>query len=154
MPLQLPDGYEIDDQPARVDLEVVWSFLSTEAYWGRWRSRQDVTQQVTGAWRVVGAYRGADRSMVGFARAVSDGVALAYLADVFVLPTHRGQGLGSQLIAVMIDDGPGAESRWLLHTADAQHLYGRFGFAPQCQSLLERPGARPAIASAPTPESQ
>lgn len=90
MPLHLPDGYEIDHQLARVDLEVVWSFLSTEAYCGRWRSRQVVTQQVTGAWRVVGAYRRADGSMVGFARAVSDGVALANLADVFVLPRHRG----------------------------------------------------------------
>jgi hypothetical protein len=36
--------YLIDDDPARVDLDVVWSFLSTQAYWGRWRSREDVAR--------------------------------------------------------------------------------------------------------------
>jgi GNAT superfamily N-acetyltransferase len=75
--------------------------------------REDVAAQVRSAWRVVGAYARGDGAMVGFARAVSDGVALAYLADVFVLPAHRGQGLGRALVATMIDAGRGAEFRWL-----------------------------------------
>jgi GNAT superfamily N-acetyltransferase len=116
---------------------VVWSFLSTEAYWARWRSREVVERQVRDAWRVVHAYH-ADE-FVGFARAVSDGVALAYLADVFVLPAHRGRGLGRRLVTVMIENGPGAGFRWLLHTADAHRLYADFGFAPPDATLLERP---------------
>ena len=136
--------YELDDDPERVDLDVVWSFLSREAYWARWRSRGDVEQQVRGAWRVVGAYERPGGAMVGFARAISDGVALAYLADVFVLPEHRGAGLGRRLVAQMIDDGPGAGFRWLLHTADAHGLYAQFRFAPPDATLLERPGSRPA----------
>jgi len=135
-------GYGVDDDPSRVDLDVVWSFLSSEAYWGRWRTREDVVRQVWGAWRVVGVYHGQD--MVGFARAVSDGVALAYLADVFVLPGHRGRGLGRRLVTVMIDEGPGGHYRWLLHTADAHRLYAGFGFAAPDDTLLERPGARTA----------
>lgn len=79
--------------------------------------------------------------MVGFARAVSDGVALAYLADVFVLPGHRGRGLGRRLVTVMIDEGPGGHYRWLLHTVDAHRLYAGFGFAAPDDTLLERPGA-------------
>jgi GNAT superfamily N-acetyltransferase len=137
------DGYVLDDDPARVDLDVVWSFLSTQAYWATWRSREDVTAQVQASWRVVGVYhRGA---MVGFARALSDGIALAYLADVFLLPEHRGRGLGRHLVATMIDAGPGAGFRWLLHTADAHGLYADFGFAPPDATLLERPGAHPAV---------
>jgi GNAT superfamily N-acetyltransferase len=120
-----------------VDLDVVWSFLSTEAYWGRWRSREDVERQVRDAWRVVHVHDGDE--FVGFARAVSDGVGLAYLADVFVLPAHRGRGLGRRLVTAMIEDGPGAEFRWLLHTADAHRLYEEFGFAPPDSTLLERP---------------
>jgi len=89
-------GYVVDDDPARVDLDAVWAFMSTEAYWGRWRTRADVVRQVRGAWRVVGVYHGED--MVGFARAVSDGVQLAYLADVFVHKEHRGHGLGRALV--------------------------------------------------------
>lgn len=140
-----PPGHELDDDPGRVDLDVVWDFLSTEAYWGRWRSREDVARQVRGAWRVVGASTGS--GLVGLPRAISDGVGFAYLADVFVLPGHRGRGLGRRLVATMIDEGPGAGFRWLLHTADAHGLYGRFGFAaPESRrtpsfSSPRRPGA-------------
>jgi GNAT superfamily N-acetyltransferase len=123
-----------------VNLDAVWSFLSTEAYWGRWRSRADVERQIRDAWRVVHAHHRDE--FVGFARAVSDGVALAYLADVFVLSAHRGRGLGRRLVAAMIEDGPGAEFRWLLHTADAHGLYAEFGFAAPDSTLLERPRAR------------
>ena len=138
-----PAGYALDDDPAHVDLDVVWSFLSEQAYWGRWRTRADVETQVRAAWRVVAAYREDDGAMVGFARAVSDGLQLAYLADVFALTGHRGHGLGRALVATMVDDGPGAHFRWLLHTADAHGLYARFGFAPPDATLLERPGVRP-----------
>ena len=82
---------EVSDDPSRVDLDVVWGLLSTASYWGRWRSREDVEAQVRGAWRVVGAYA-PDGGMIGFARAFSDGVAGAYLADLFVLPSWRGPG--------------------------------------------------------------
>ena len=130
--------YAIDDDPARVDLDVVWAFLSNDAYWMRWRSRDDVERQVAGAWRVVGCYH-PSHGMVGFARAISDGVATAYLADVFVLPDHQGRGLGKRIVGAMIDDGPGAKFRWLLHTADAHDLYRKFGFAEPDDKVLERP---------------
>ena len=75
--------FEIDDDRARVDRDAVWRFLSTEAYWGRTRSRADLEAQLDEAWRLVAAYDG-DGATVGFARAVSDGVNFAYLADVYV----------------------------------------------------------------------
>lgn len=131
-------GYAIHDDPERVDLDVVWGFLCTEAYWGRWRTRSDVEAQVRGAWRVVGAYA-ADGTMVGFARAFSDGVSGAYLADVFVVSEHRGLGLGRRLVAAMVDEGPGRDFRWMLHTADAHGLYAGFGFRPPPTTCLERP---------------
>ena len=134
-----PGGYELDDDPARVDRDAVWSFLSTEAYWGRWRTRADLDRQLDRAWRVVGAYHLATGDLVGFARAFSDEVATAYLADVFVLPAHRGHHLGVHLVETMIDKGPGAAYRWMLHTADAHTLYHRFGFTTPDTRYLERP---------------
>ena len=134
-------AYDIDDDPARLDLDTIWTFLSTEAYWSRWRSRADVEEQVRTAWRVVGAYA-PDGEQVGFARAVSDGVAFAFLADVFVLPTHRGHGLGKRLVAAMIDEGPGAHFRWMLFTGDAHGLYERFGFAAPDATAMVRPARR------------
>jgi ribosomal protein S18 acetylase RimI-like enzyme len=133
-------GYELDDDPARVNRDVVWAFLSAHAYWGRWRDRDTVNGQVAGAWRVVGAYVESTGAMVGFARAVSDGFALAYLADLFVDPGCRGRGLGNALVTAMIEDGPGAGFRWMLHTADAHSLYAKFGFERPDHTYLERPG--------------
>jgi RimJ/RimL family protein N-acetyltransferase len=82
--------------------------------------------------------------MVGFARATGDGGS-AYLADVYVLPAHRGAGLGKAIVAMMTEHGPGAEPRWMLHTSDAHGLYRQFGFAGASGIYLERPrGAVPA----------
>jgi len=136
-------GYVVvDDDAERVDVDAVWQFLSTQAYWGRWRRREDLAAQVRSAWRVVGVYRCDNGALVGFARTVSDGVSLAYLADVFITPGHRGRGLGKLLVAVMIDRGAGAGFHWSLHTADAHSMYAGFGFAPPNATLMERPGDR------------
>jgi GNAT superfamily N-acetyltransferase len=137
--------YVFDVDPSRVDRDVVWDFLSTQAYWGRWRSRADVEAQLDSAWRVVGCYDGSG-AMVGFARAVSDGVALAYLADVFVRAEHRGRGIATGLVDMMITQGPGASFRWMLHTRDAHGLYERFGFRPPDETMLERPATQGAAA--------
>lgn len=130
--------YVFDDDPQRVDADVVWAFLSTDAYWGRWRTRADIDRQLANAWRIIGCYHSGD-GMVGFARAVSDGVAFAYLADVFVVREHRGRGLGERIVAAMIEDGPGAKFRWMLHTEDAHDLYRKYGFREPDYKVMERP---------------
>lgn len=134
-----PPQYEFDDDPARIDRDAVWAWLSTEAYWGRWRSRTDIDAQLDSAWRVVCAYRIDTRELVGFARAVSDGVGFAYLADVFVLEDHRGHGLGKGLLQLMIEEGPGRDFRWTLFTGDAHGLYEQFGFAEPDATAMVRP---------------
>lgn len=138
--------FELDDDPDRIDVNVVWMFLSTHAYWGRWRDRTHVERQLRSAWRVVGGYRRDTGRMIGFARAMSDGVSLAYLADLFVLDEARGNGVGKQLVREMVDNGPGADFRWMLHTADAHGLYERFGFRRPDDTYLERPGKHASIA--------
>ncbi|HZD18899.1 MAG TPA: GNAT family N-acetyltransferase [Actinomycetota bacterium] len=135
---QLADGYELDDDPERVDPGAVWAFLSTEAYWGRERTRADLDRQLQAASRLVGLYRG--REQVGFARIVTDG-RVAYLADVYVLDGHRGRGFGAELVRFAVDEGPHAGLRWMLHTRDAHDLYARFGFGPPDERYLERPPA-------------
>ena len=136
----LPGGFELDDDPARVDLDAVWAFLSTEAYWGRERSRNEVERQVGEASRVIGLYR--EGRQVGFARVLSDG-RIAYLADVYVLAEHRGRGLGAELVREAVDDGPQRDMRWLLHTRDAHGLYEKFGFGSPSDRVLERPPSDP-----------
>jgi GNAT superfamily N-acetyltransferase len=134
---KLAGGLELDDDPARIDVAAVHRFLAEESYWARGRAQPVVEALIRGATRVVGLYDGPDQ--IGFARVISDGYVVAYLADVYVLPAYRGRGLGAELVREAVENGPQAGLRWLLHTNDAHGLYERFGFGPPAETLLERP---------------
>jgi GNAT superfamily N-acetyltransferase len=136
----LADGLELDDDRARIDVDAVHAFISEQSYWGRGRTRELQERAIHGSARVVGLYVGSEQ--VGFARAVSDGATVAYLADVYVLPDYRGRGLGLELVRETVDgalDGA-CDVRWLLHTADAQRLYAKLGFSAErpLYPLMER----------------
>ena len=137
MKRELEGGFELDDDPSRVDVEEVHRFLSTEAYWAIGRSRAVVERALREATRVIGVYA-SDGRQAGYARVVSDGLAVAYLADVYVHPDFRGRGLGVELVREAVENGPQANVRWLLHTDDAQGLYEKFGFGPPSPLLMER----------------
>jgi GNAT superfamily N-acetyltransferase len=139
----LGDGFELDDDPARIDVDAVHAFISERSYWGLGRSRELQLRAIGGSARVVGLYLGAQQ--VGFARAVSDGATVGYLADVYVLEPYRGRGLGLELVREIVERGPSSNVRWLLHTSDAQGLYAKLGFTegPPLYPLMER-GRRPA----------
>ncbi|MEO6502973.1 MAG: GNAT family N-acetyltransferase [Jatrophihabitantaceae bacterium] len=132
----LSGGYQLDDDPDRLDRDAVVGFLTTEAYWHRWRVGEDIVRQIDSAWRCVGLYA-PDGAQVGFARVVSDGVAIGYLADVYVLAAHRSKGLGRAIICEAVESQP--SWRWMLHTADAHALYAELGFQPAPDTYLERP---------------
>jgi GNAT superfamily N-acetyltransferase len=134
---ELADGYELDDDPNRIDIDAVHAFISGESYWGQGRPRSTVERVIRKADRVVGLYK--DGAQIGFCRAVTDeGARIAYLADVYVLADHRGHGLGLELVREMVDNGPLAENTWLLHTRDMHRLYAKVGFGPPGERLMER----------------
>jgi GNAT superfamily N-acetyltransferase len=136
----LPGGYDLDDDPARIDVGAVHDFLGNHSYWATGRPRETVERLVRGAQRVVGLY--ANGRQVGFSRTLSDGVAVAYLADVYVLPEHRGRGLGLELVRFTVDEGPYARLKWLLHTADMHPLYRKLGFGEPDELLMVRDARR------------
>ena len=133
----LGDGYELDDDPGRIDRDAVHAYL-TVSYWAEGRTREVQDALVAGAARVVGLYH--EDMLIGFSRTLSDGQSQSYLADVYVLDEHRGRGLGVELVRFSVDEGPLADTKWLLHTRDAHDLYRRFGFAEPSERVLERPG--------------
>ena len=132
----LGDGYELDDVKDRIDRQEVHRFLSEVSYWARGRSRETQDGLISKATRVVGLYK--DGAQVGFCRAVSDGTSFVYLADVYVLEAHRGRGLGEELVRGMVENGPLAHLRWLLHTTDKHPLYRKFGFGDPDYKVMER----------------
>jgi GNAT superfamily N-acetyltransferase len=132
----LRDGYELDDARERIDREAVHDFLSNGAYWAKGRAREIQDRLIDEAQRVVGLYH--DDRQIGFTRTSSDGTSYAYLADVFVLPEHRGRGLGLELVRFSVDEGPYAQRKWLLHTEDGHDLYRKVGFADPNYKVMER----------------
>jgi len=135
---KLPGGYELDDDPGRIDRAAVHAYVGGESYWAKGRPRDVMDGMVERAARLVGLYAPGGEQ-VGFSRTVDAADAgLVYLADVYVLDAHRRRGLGVELVRFTVEEGPFAGRRWILHTADAHSLYARFGFAPG-ERLLERP---------------
>jgi GNAT superfamily N-acetyltransferase len=138
----LGGGIELDDSKGRIDRQEVHRFLSEVSYWALGRPRETQDRLIDEAQRVVGLYDG--DSQVGFCRAATDGNSFVYLADVYVLEPYRGRGLGEELVREMIDNGPYADLRWLLHTTNLHPLYRKFGFTEPDYKLLERPATRNA----------
>lgn len=124
--LAMPE-FEISTDRARLDLDVIYGFLTT-SYWGQGRTRETVERALANS-ICFGIYK--DGAQVGFGRVVTDRAIFAYLADVFVLPAYRGQGLGKALVRAMLDhpDVRGLPAV-LLRTRDAHSLYAQCGFEP------------------------
>jgi GNAT superfamily N-acetyltransferase len=131
------DGYEISDDRARVDLDVVHGFL-VNAYWCAGIPRDTVARAIESS-LVLGVYRGAEQ--VAFARVITDYTTFAYLCDVFVLESARGRGLG-KWIAQTIVEHPRLQGlrRFVLITRDAHGLYAKHGFKPlkSAERYMER----------------
>lgn len=120
--------YTVSDDKTKLDLAVIHDYLSREAYWSQNIPIELVQRSIDNS-LCFGVYR-ADRQ-VGFARVVTDLATFGYLADVFILPEHRGKGLSKKLVAfIMAYPALQGLRRIMLVTRDAHGLYERFGFKP------------------------
>jgi GNAT superfamily N-acetyltransferase len=131
--------YLISTGPTKLDLNLIHQFLSEHSYWARGIPRDVVARSIAnslcfGAYTLGDANPDSDWRQVGFARVATDRATFAYLADVFILPEHRGQGLSKRLMeAVLAHPDLQGLRRWMLATADAHELYRRFGFTALSQ---------------------
>ncbi|NWK77795.1 GNAT family N-acetyltransferase [Aquitalea sp. LB_tupeE] len=124
MPQSLP--LEFDCDPARLDRDMIYHYLSQQSYWAAGLPRDIFERSLAGS-LCFGAY--VDGQQVAFARMITDQATFAYLADVFVLPLWRGQGVSKALMAFIMAY-PGLQNlrRMMLATADAHGLYAQYGF--------------------------
>jgi GNAT superfamily N-acetyltransferase len=121
--------FVISTDRARLDLEVIHRFLSMMSYWAKGIPREVVARSIEHS-LCFGVYDGLGKQ-VGFARVISDFATYAYIADVFVLPSDRGHGLGKGLMEFIVQH-PALQGmrRWNLTTRDAHALYAQVGFTP------------------------
>jgi ribosomal protein S18 acetylase RimI-like enzyme len=97
-----------------------------------WRPEPLATSQVaatlSGSWRVMAVYDGDE--LVGFGRVISDGVLHAFVTEAIVAPSHRGSGLGSQIVARLVAAcrSAGLTDIQLFAAAGRRGFYERLGF--------------------------
>ena len=121
-------GFEIDDDPSRIDFDVVHSWLTT-AYWSPGVSREKVERAAAGSASVVGVY--ANGRQVAYCRVVSDKETFAWLCDVFVDEAYRGHGIAKAMVRFTLSLPYSAELRkWVLATRDAHSVYAACGYTP------------------------
>lgn len=125
-------AYRISTDPQQLDLAAVHAYLA-QSYWSPGIAREQVERAAAHS-LCFGLFHGAQQ--VGFARVVTDTASFAYLADVYILEAHRGQGLSKWLLETIFahPDLQGLR-RFMLATRDAHSLYAQFGF-----TALAHPG--------------
>ena len=151
----LQTGSSSTTTPAGSIASAVHHYLSEESYWAAGRPREVMDELIETAARVVGLYA-PDGSQVGFARVVSDGHTVSYLADVYVLEEARGRGFGVELVRFAVDEEPVASTKFILHTRDMHRLYAEArlrsaGCAPDgaLAGLADRAGRWPGTSHSP-----
>jgi GNAT superfamily N-acetyltransferase len=119
-------AYLISTDRTRLDLDAIHTYLSEKSYWARGRSAEIIVRSIENS-VPFGLYR--DGAQVGFARVVTDAATFAWIADVYVLASERGQGLGKALVEAVLEH-PAVHGlpRVMLATADAHGLYEGYGF--------------------------
>jgi GNAT superfamily N-acetyltransferase len=118
-------AYEFTCDKQRLDIEGIHNFLA-QSYWSPGIPRAVVERAIANSLCFAIFH---ENKQVGFARVVTDKATFAFLADVYILPEHRGQGLSKRLVEKVIQhpDLQGLR-RMMLGTLDAHGLYEKFGF--------------------------
>jgi GNAT superfamily N-acetyltransferase len=119
--------YRFSNDIAEIDHSLVHHWLSTEAYWALGRDPEVHATAMAGS-RNYGVFA-EDGKQVAYARIITDGATFAWLCDVFVDPSVRGDGVGVLLVGSIVAElEPLNLRRTMLVTADAHGLYEKFGF--------------------------
>lgn len=117
--------YTLSTDRARLEFDTIHEHL-TQAYWSVGIPRATVERAFANS-LCFGIY--GPEGIVGWSRVITDYATYGYLADVYVLPEHRGKGLSKWMMEFILvhPDLQGLRNITLL-TRDAQGLYAQYGF--------------------------
>lgn len=120
--------YYIGTEVSAFDFTRIHHWLSTDAYWSMGIPLDTVKKAFDHSLSFGVFHR--TEGQVGVARMISDTATFAYLADVYIVADHRGQGLGTFLMDTIVahPDLQGLR-RQMLATNDMHSLYRKYGFA-------------------------
>ncbi len=123
----LRHGFEINTDKTKLDKDSILRMLRA-TYWASEVPADDLWESILNS-RSYGMYS-PDGEQAGFARLVTDMTRFAWFSDVYVLPVHRGHGLGKWLVETVVNDPAITKvRRIMLSTKDGHALYERMGFS-------------------------
>jgi ribosomal protein S18 acetylase RimI-like enzyme len=127
------DDWRLSDHCADVDWARAKADLTADDF-DNGRSPAALRRSFENAQHVVFAWRG--KQLVGMARLLSDGVANAYLLDVWTHSAHRRRGIGAAMVRQLVAEVPGQHVGW--QTDDAIEFYTALGarHQPEFMSIV------------------
>lgn len=120
------DDFTITTDKSKLDIIAIHDFLSKHSGWSDNIPFDRVKTSIDHSLNF-GLFH--KNKQIGFARVISDFSTIAYLGDIYVLDTYRGQGLSKKLMDAIISH-PMLQGlrRWILLTSTADWLYEKYGF--------------------------
>ena len=95
------DGYCLTSDAARLSVDAIHRWLSTEAYWAEGRSRDAVAVSIENTY-LYGVVT-PEGATIACTRVITDHVTFGWICDVFVEADYRGQGVGSWMVGEVVD---------------------------------------------------
>lgn len=130
--------YLISTDVAKLDLEIIYRFLTHESGWSNGISKEKVITSIQNSLNFGVYYQ---QQFIGFARVISDFSTIAYLGDIFIVEHYRGLGLSKWLMQTIMEH-PELQGlrRWVLLTSTADWLYKKYGFTklPHPEIYMEK----------------
>jgi N-acetylglutamate synthase-like GNAT family acetyltransferase len=131
--IQFQEG--LADPLTAADLQQLKDLFEQGAFWAADRRIEDLAMAIAHSYPIISAWDG-DR-LVGFARALSDGIYRATIWDVVIHPDCRGSGLGRKLVqTVLAHPHISQVERVYLMTSHQQNFYTRIGFQPNSTTTM------------------
>lgn len=116
----------ITTDKSKLDVHAIHDFLSRHSGWSDDIPLERVKASIDNSLNF-GLFH--NNKQIGFARVISDFSTIAYLGDIYVLESYRGQGLSKKLMdVVMAHPNLQGLRRWILLTSTADWLYEKYGF--------------------------
>lgn len=118
--------YQITTDKSKMDLVAIHDFLSKHSGWSDNIPFEKVKTSIDNSLNI-GLFH--FDKQIGFARVISDFSTIAYLGDIYILDSYRGQGLSKKLMDFVMNH-PKLQGlrRWILLTSTADWLYEKYGF--------------------------
>jgi ribosomal protein S18 acetylase RimI-like enzyme len=116
----------ISDDKSKLDIHLIYQFLSKESHWAKGISKETVEKAIRNS-LCFGLYF--QEQQIGFTRFITDEATFAYLCDVFVLKEFRNRGYAELMLEESLRSNQLKNLRRIvLVTSDAHKLYKKLNF--------------------------